>query len=290
MKKFISFFLIIALSGGSGNFFDADASLPFGLINNSLNIVYSATDIRKTEIFYGDILGLERIEDVKLPGNRTMLRYLVGKTELKFIVGKNDHIKNGDGLFDSRGIRQMTILLPMEKKEVIFKRMKAIGLSAPSLTMEKINTISFSRGLFNDYDGNHIEILFVNNDSLDFVIGKTHIGLGVSDMNAMGEFLDKILGFETVEGYGSLRRYNMGLTQVKFWEVPISKPSITGMPDEILGMSMIQFVISDVIAARDIIASRGGKIHTEPYFVGDLAIIMVVEGPDGILVEFGAAL
>jgi len=290
MKKFISFFLIIALSGGSGNFFDADASLPFGLINNSLNIVYSATDIRKTEIFYGDILGLERIEDVKLPGNRTMLRYLVGKTELKFIVGKNDHIKNGDGLFDSRGIRQMTILLPMEKKEVIFKRMKAIGLSAPSLTMEKINTISFSRGLFNDYDGNHIEILFVNNDSLDFVIGKTHIGLGVSDMNAMGEFLDKILGFETVEGYGSLRRYNMGLTQVKFWEVPISKPSITGMPDEILGMSMIQFVISDVIAARDIIASRGGKIHTEPYFVGDLAIIMIVEGPDGILVEFGAAL
>lgn len=290
MKKFISFFLIIALSGGSGNFFDADASLPFGLINNSLNIVYSATDIRKTEIFYGDILGLERIEDVKLPGNRTMLRYLVGKTELKFIVGKNDHIKNGDGLFDSRGIRQMTILLPMEKKEVIFKRMKAIGLSAPSLTMEKMNTISFSRGLFNDYDGNHIEILFVNNDSLDFVIGKTHIGLGVSDMNAMGEFLDKILGFETVEGYGSLRRYNMGLTQVKFWEVPISKPSITGMPDEILGMSMIQFVISDVIAARDIIASRGGKIHTEPYFVGDLAIIMVVEGPDGILVEFGAAL
>lgn len=290
MKKFISFFLIIALSGGSGNFFDADASLPFGLINNSLNIVYSATDIRKTEIFYGDILGLERIEDVKLPGNRTMLRYLVGKTELKFIVGKNDHIKNGDGLFDSRGIRQMTILLPMEKKEVIFKRMKAIGLSAPSLTMEKMNTISFSRGLFNDYDGNHIEILFVNNDSLDFVIGKTHIGLGVSDMNAMGEFLDKILGFETVEGDGSLRRYNMGLTQVKFWEVPISKPSITGMPDEILGMSMIQFVISDVIAARDIIASRGGKIHTEPYFVGDLAIIMIVEGPDGILVEFGAAL
>ena len=290
MKKFISFFLIIALSGGSGNFFDADASLPFGLINNSLNIVYSATDIRKTEIFYGDILGLERIEDVKLPGNRTMLRYLVGKTELKFIVGKNDHIKNGDGLFDSRGIRQMTILLPMEKKEVIFKRMKAIGLSAPSLTMEKMNTISFSRGLFNDYDGNHIEILFVNNDSLDFVIGKTHIGLGVSDMNAMGEFLDKILGFETVEGDGSLRRYNMGLTQVKFWKVPISKPSITGMPDEILGMSMIQFVISDVIAARDIIASRGGKIHTEPYFVGDLAIIMIVEGPDGILVEFGAAL
>ena len=290
MKKFIIFFLIIALSGGSGNFFDADASLPFGLINNSLNIVYSATDIRKTEIFYGDILGLERIEDVKLPGNRTMLRYLVGKTELKFIVGKNDHIKNGDGLFDSRGIRQMTILLPMEKKEVIFKRMKAIELSAPSLTMEKMNTISFSRGLFNDYDGNHIEILFVNNDSLDFVIGKTHIGLGVSDMNAMGEFLDKILGFETVEGDGSLRRYNMGLTQVKFWEVPISKPSITGMPDEILGMSMIQFVISDVIAARDIIASRGGKIHTEPYFVGDLAIIMIVEGPDGILVEFGAAL
>ena len=42
--------------------------------------------------------------------------------------------------------------------------------------------------------------------------------------------------------------------------------------------------------ALPILASRGGKIHTEPYFVGDLAIIMIVEGPDGILVEFGAAL
>jgi len=290
MKKFIGFFLIIALLGGSGNYFNANASLPFGLINNSLNIVYSATDIRKTEIFYGETLGLERIEDIRLPGNRTMLRYLVGKTELKFIIGEKDHIKNTDGLFDSRGIRQMTILLPMEKKEVILKKMKAIGLSTSNLTMEKMNKISFSRGLFKDYDGNHIEIFFVDNDSLDFVIGKTHIGLGVSDMNAMGEFLDKVLGFESVEENGSLRRYNMGLTQVKFWEVPVSKPSITGMPDEILGMSMIQFVISDVISARDLIASRGGKIHTEPYFVGDLAIIMIVEGPDGILVEFGAAL
>ena len=82
MKKFIGFFLIIALLGSSGNSLDANASLPFGLINNSLNIVYSATDIRKTEIFYGETLGLERIEDVRLPGNRTMLRYLVGKTEL----------------------------------------------------------------------------------------------------------------------------------------------------------------------------------------------------------------
>jgi predicted enzyme related to lactoylglutathione lyase len=53
---------------------------------------------------------------------------------------------------------------------------------------------------------------------------------------------------------------------------------------------MVQFVVSDVKAARDIIVARGGKIHTEPYVLGDLAIVMFVEGPDGILVEFGASL
>ena len=55
-------------------------------------------------------------------------------------------------------------------------------------------------------------------------------------------------------------------------------------------MSLLQLVIGDVLAARALILALGGAIHTEPYNVGDLAIVMFIEGPDGILIEFGAAL
>jgi len=72
--------------------------------------------------------------------------------------------------------------------------------------------------------------------------------------------------------------------------VPTSQPAIVGMPHEMMGMSLLQLVIHDVWEARALIVARGGPIHTEPYNVGDLAVVMFIEGPDGILIEFGAAL
>ena len=44
------------------------ADLPLGLIQDHLNLVFSASDGPSIERFYGDIIGLRRIPNVPLPG------------------------------------------------------------------------------------------------------------------------------------------------------------------------------------------------------------------------------
>jgi predicted enzyme related to lactoylglutathione lyase len=59
---------------------------------------------------------------------------------------------------------------------------------------------------------------------------------------------------------------------------------------EKIGMNLIQFIVPDVDAVRAEVVARGGKIHTEPFPLGQIATIMFVEGPDGILFEFAGPL
>jgi predicted enzyme related to lactoylglutathione lyase len=82
----------------------------------------------------------------------------------------------------------------------------------------------------------------------------------------------------------------MGKTIIGINELKNSKKKYIGMPHEILGMSLIQFVVKDIPFSRNKILKRGGKIFIEPYNIGNLAVIMFTQGPDGILFEFGAAL
>ena len=290
MKKIFSILLIIVFFNMSANSTDNKESLPFGLIDNHLNLVYSASNIRKTEIFYGEILNLKRISDVILPGNRVMLRYIAGESELKFIINENEKPKKSLGMLEANGIRQLSILLPDSKRLKIIDKLNSNDIKISEIIYSDNKSNSLNRFLINDFDGNRVEILFSKNDLSNSTSNQTHIGIGVSSIDEMADFLYNILDFNPVITEGMTHSYDMGLTRVKFWETPYLRPSNTGMPHEILGMSMIQFIITDVRAVRDVIASRGGKIHTEPYLIGDLAIIMIVEGPDGILFEFGAAL
>ena len=290
MKKIFSILLIIVFFNMSANSTDNKESLPFGLIDNHLNLVYSASNIRKTEIFYGEILNLKRISDVILPGNRVMLRYIAGESELKFIINENEKPKKSLGMLEAKGIRQLSILLPDSKRLKIIDKLNSNDIKISEIIYSDNKSNSLNRFLINDFDGNRVEILFSKNDLSNSTSNQTHIGIGVSSIDEMADFLYNILDFNPVITEGMTHSYDMGLTRVKFWETPYLSPSNTGMPHEILGMSMIQFIITDVRAVRDVIVSRGGKIHTEPYLIGDLAIIMIVEGPDGILFEFGAAL
>jgi predicted enzyme related to lactoylglutathione lyase len=99
-----------------------------------------------------------------------------------------------------------------------------------------------------------------------------------------------MLGMSLGQNDAEPHQYILGQSTINLWQVPTSQPAIVGMPNEMLGMSLLQLVIRDVLEARALIVSRGGVIHTEPYNVGDLAVVMFIEGPDGILIEFGAAL
>lgn len=290
MKKVGGILLLLILVGGAGVFLSPDRPLPFGLLEDHLNVVYSVSDARATEQFYGGILGLKRLSDIDFPGDSYMIRYLGGESEIKFIVSGQELPRMEGGTRTARGIRLLALLLPENQRAGIIARMQAAGLQVPEFTDGNMGPINFSYGMTRDYDDNQVEIVFLSQMLPDVVFAQLQIGLAVSDMAAMAEFLQQVLSFESVKTEGKIHRYEMGKTQIKFWQLPATSPAWVGGPNEMLGMSLVQFLVADVESVRETIVARGGKIHTEPFLLGDLATIMFVEGPDGILFEFAAPL
>lgn len=290
MKKVGGILLVLMLMGGAGVFLSPDKPLPFGLLEDHLNVVYSVSDAEATEQFYGEILGLERLPDIDFPGEAYMIRYRGGESEIKFIVGGQDLPRMAGETRNARGIRLLALLLPEDQRTGIIERMQAAGLQEPEFTDGNMGPINFSYGMTRDYDDNQVEIVFLSTMLLDFVFAQVQIGLAVSDMAAMDEFLQQVLAFEPVKTEGDIHRYEMGKTQIKFWQLPATSPAWVGSPNEKLGMTLVQFLVVDVATVRQTILARGGKIHTEPFLLGELATIMFVEGPDGILFEFAAPL
>ena len=270
--------------------FMVNLPLPFGLLNDHLNLVLSVSNGPAVEQFYGDILDLERMSDVHLPDQRRMIRYRVGASELKFIVTSQNLLSMEGGLSNARGIRKLALLLPYERRSGIIQRMMDAGIEIPEFAEDNMGLLSSSRGLTKDDEGNHVEIIFLNDESLDLSFSKLQIGLAVSNISDMGDFLHEVLELDPANIEADIHRYDLGQTQIQLWEVSKTMPKWVGRPHEMLGMTMVQFVVNDVYAARETIVERGGTIHLEPYVLGDLGVVMFAEGPDGILFEFAASL
>ncbi len=263
------------------------ADLPFGMTTSHINLVLSVSDADKTNEFYGDILGLKRIPDLKFPGDTYMIRYMGGSSEVKFIVTGQDLPSHAGKTSEGIGIRLMALLLPDSKREGILEGLKKHGYDVPAFT----EGTGFRYGMAYDADGNQIEIVFIDQDAGNPVFNNFQIGLTVSDSQPMRAFLSKVLGLPelpTEDLGGGLTKYSykLGDTTIKFWGLGSDLPVSVGSPFEKIGMNLVQFLVPDVDAVRATVLERGGKIHTEPFALGNLATIMFVEGPDGILFEF----
>lgn len=229
--------------------------------------------------------------DIALPGVRNMIRYMAGATEVKFIVTGEDLPKMSGRAGDARGIRLLALLLPIGAQAGILERLARSGRQV-DMTVRKTETGEFrySFGMVYDGDGNQVEIVFLGESTPDEAFQQAQIGLSVSNPAAMDDFLTNVLQYHPVVTDERIHRYEMGKSQIKFWEVAADLPAWTGSPSEQIGMNLVQAIVSDVDAVRTAVLARGGTIHTEPYPLGTLATIMFVEGPDGILFEFAGPL
>ena len=261
--------------------------LPLGLVEDHLNLVFSVDDRPATETFYGDIMGLRRIPDVELPGGRCMVRYHGGATELKFIVGAEARAPLLSDPSSARGIRALHLQLPESRRQAVFSRLSEYGVAEPT-ALETPTPPKRYRLL--DLEGNQVELMFVVDEPTDPDLVRMQFGFGVSNLVESGLFLEKVLGMTASLTQDAPNQFVLGQSAINLWEVPSDRPALVGMPNEMRGMSLLQFVVHDIPKAREMILARGGSIHIEPYHVGDLAVVMFIEGPDGILIEFGAAL
>jgi catechol 2,3-dioxygenase-like lactoylglutathione lyase family enzyme len=265
---------------------------PVGQRVDHLNIVFSVTNAEQVNTFYGGILGLQRIADLKFPDDVYMIRYMGGKTEIKFIVTGQPLPKMDGGTGKARGLRLMALMLPESKRAGILERMNNAHLPAPIFTKQTNKELGYSYqfGMVFDYDGNQVELVFLDEKAPAEKFDQVQMGCTVSNLAAMDKFVGEIIGATPLVTKERIHRYTVGKSQIKFWENTDPLPAWVGGPMEKIGMNLIQFIVPDVDAVREEVLKRGGKIHTEPFALGALATIMFVEGPDGILFEFAGPL
>jgi len=261
--------------------------LPFGMKISHLNLVLSVADADKVHEFYGEVIGLKRIPNIPLPGKSTMIRYLGGESEIKFIVTGRDLPQDGGGAANARGIRLLALFLPAAEKAGIMERLKDKGYTVPTF----VGGGRSEYGMTFDAEGNQVELVFYADGTPEDQFKKFQIGLTTSDPEGMGKFLSEILGLPKTGEFDApggihVEYYGVGNSQVKFWGAPKTLPVWVGGPSEKMGMNLVQFLVPDVEAVRTAVLERGGHIHTEPFPLGKLATIMFVDGPDGILFEF----
>ena len=262
----------------------------FGSVDNHLNLVYSSSSKDYVEKFYGDILGLKRISDIQLPGNRLMVRYIGGESELKFIVNEENKnlIQNKPNQF--LGISKLSLFFSIKDKEKLIEKLKNSKVEIKNFNESFFKGSYISKLEILDFEKNLIEIIFIDKESDNYKFNYSKIFINVSNSKEAESYFQNILGFKPIKNEKGSFEYKMGKTIIGINELKNPKKKYVGMPHEILGMSLIQFVVKDIPFSRNEILKRGGKIFIEPYNIGNLAVIMFTQGPDGILFEFGAAL
>ena len=262
----------------------------FGSVDNHLNLVYSSSSKDYVEKFYGDILGLKRISDIQLPGNRLMVRYIGGESELKFIVNEENKnlIQNKPNQF--LGISKLSLFFSIKDKEKLIEKLRNSKVEIKNFNESFFKGSYISKLEILDFEKNLIEIIFIDKESDNYKFNYSKIFINVSNSKEAESYFQNILGFKPIKNEKGSFEYKMGKTIIGINELKNPKKKYVGMPHEILGMSLIQFVVKDIPFSRNKILKRGGKIFIEPYNIGNLAVIMFTQGPDGILFEFGAAL
>ena len=264
-------------------------NLLFGSVDDHLNLVFSSYSKNFVENFYGNILNLKRISDVKLPENRLMIRYIAGESELKFIVDKKNISLINDKPKKFNGIAKLTLYFPIESKDKILNELKENKLEIISYKENIINNVKTVEINLFDFEKNAVELVFIKEEFKHYRYNYLKINVNVSDLTEADNYFSKILGLEKIK-LQNKNIYKMGKTLIGVNKNMNLKNNYVGMPNEIIGMSLIQFVVKDIPFSRDEILKRGGEIYIEPYKIGDLAIIMFTQGPNGILFEFGAAI
>ena len=262
----------------------------FGSVDDHLNLVFSSSSKEYVEQFYGKLIGLKRISDIHLPANRLMIRYIGGESELKFIVNEESKslIKEKPDKF--YGISKLTLYFPIQHKKALIEKLEKNKIKFNNFREFFINNINFTSFEILDFEKNLIEIIFIEKEIENYKYNYSKISVNVSSRQEANRYFGDVLGFKAIKNEQGLYDFKMGKTIIGINEIDNFEINYVGMPHEILGMSLIQFVVQNIPLSRDEIIARGGEIYIEPYNIGDLAIIMFTKGPNGILFEFGAAL
>ncbi|MEK7793294.1 MAG: VOC family protein [Candidatus Hydrogenedentota bacterium] len=287
MRRVIASSCILIGAAMPDAFAQDEAKFPFEMIAEAVNVVFGAGDFEKTRAFYGDLLGLERIPDLDIPGSGPMLRFLAGKSELKFIVSAGPLPKQAGGRETARGIRMLTIYL--DERDATLKRLRDAGVDVANFT--GADGEEYMNGFVRDPDDNEINLVFLPPQTPRAKNRKLVIHLTVADDEATQKFYTKLVGLEEItpgmDGQSRPKfQFQAGPTTIRVSTENKDLPATPSLHSDSLGMHYIQYVVRDVAAVREKLIKAGATITREPFALGELATIMFVADPDGIINEF----
>lgn len=265
----------------------ASLGLPYDASAESISLVYGASSIEAVTAFYTDVLELERISDIHTSAGNMLLRYMAGDSELGFLISAAQRPKFPGGVDAAYGVRMVAFLLPQEKKDRILKKLRASGRVVPEFNSGRSSKgYNFEYGMAYDNDGNQIELVFLDDNAPPQRFRQIQIALSVSNLKKTQHFMRDVLGLIPRVDQGSMHRYELGPSQIKYIQKKPGLPTWVGTPDEKIGMMMIQFAVTDLNVVEEKMRAYNVEIVREPFAIGPSTNMMFVTGPDDVIYEF----
>jgi len=273
---------------------DTDAAehvdIPNLMLKPSVNLVLSVGDVEKSKDFYGQVLALKPMPNLNLPGGLTMTRYQVGGTEIKFLHSPGAKTNETGKVDAAIGIRRLTLFF--RDPEALAARFKEHGLPAPQFEAEP-GMRGWSRAIVQDPDGSELALVIPPADVPDKVFDTIEVRLTVGDLEKSRKFYHDFIGFEELDPEkvpeadgGQLYRYRHGNTTIMLASFSAALPKHSGRWEKARGVRYIQYIVRDLDAVSDDAKSSGVKIEQPIFPLGNLARIMFIADPDGIINEF----
>jgi catechol 2,3-dioxygenase-like lactoylglutathione lyase family enzyme len=264
--------------------------IPSLMLKPSVNLVLSVGDVEKSKDFYGQVLALKPMSNLNLPGGLIMTRYQVGGTEIKLLHSPEAKTAEAGKVDAGIGIRRLTLFF--RDPQALAARFKEHGLPVPQFETEP-GRRGWSRAIAHDPDGIELALVIPPADAPDKVLDTIEVHLTVADLAQSRKFYRDFIGFKELdpekvpatEG-GELYRYRHGNTTITLASLGVALPKHSGRWEKARGLRYIQYIVRDLDAVSDDATSSGVRIEQAIFPLGNLARIMFIADPDGIINEF----
>jgi predicted enzyme related to lactoylglutathione lyase len=264
--------------------------IPSLMVKPSVNLVLSVGDVEKAKNFYGQVLAMKPMSNLNLPGGLKMTRYQVGGTEIKFLHSPGAKTAETGKVDAAIGIRRLTLFF--RDPQALAARFREHGLPEPQFEAEP-GMRGWSQAIVHDPDGSELALVIPPADVPDKVLDTIEVRLTVGDLEKSRKFYRDFVGFEELgpekapeTGGGELYRYRHGNTTIMLASFGAALPKHSGRWEKARGVRYIQYIVRDLDAVSDGAKSSGVKIEQPIFPLGNLARIMFIADPDGIINEF----
>ena len=278
MRKAILTSMLCAAFGVSlsAKFKTADRTLP-EFVQSSTNVFRRfSVDLAKMKEFYGDVLGLQALPTLNMPGGGQMTRFRVGTSEIKLQPSQGESQVTHPAVKDAIGLRVFTFFF--QDETALTSRFKEHGMAAPEF--RKASGSTASAAMVRDPSGQWVELVVIPG-APPATFEKLEVGLTVTDLEKSRAFYRDFVGLEELKPVADANLgvtkypYRLGTTTINVWSFGKGGPTIKSSAG-------IQYVIGNVDAIDARAKERSVQIDRPLGPFGTNLRTIWLGDPDGI--------